>query len=88
MLHTRVTLINVQETEGGPRARALEIPLRPFSTFARSRREEKNKGEKRSEKRNGEEKMNKESKSSKAWAEKGSKVLLRIPRASVSFTAT
>lgn len=66
MLYTRVIRVNVQETEGGPRARALEIPLRPFSTFARSCRKEENKREKRSEKRKGEEKMNKETKSSKA----------------------
>lgn len=52
MPHTRVSRVNVQETEGGPRARALEIPLWPFSDVRarRGERERKRKREKEGKK--------------------------------------
>lgn len=54
MLHTRVIRVNMQETEGKTsRARALEIPLRPFSTFAPSRRKKENKREKKKREKEG-----------------------------------
>lgn len=84
MPHTRVTRVEMCRKQKVDLARArLKFRSGRSPTFARSRREEENERAK-----GREERMNKESKSSKAWAEKASKVLLRIPRASVSFTAT